>query len=151
MRASSSTVLVLMVTSSGAQAEPAPAEPLVSADARADAPDIRWRLLAEPAEVRFAERGTVRITIEATNAGKTTVDPEQHLGQWTLQGEPHMGLMLWFGNGRRVLEWFALPPGQTVTDTRTSGESLFEAPGTYTIAYIHPAGHVATAEVVVTP
>ena len=111
---------------------------------------IRWRLTAEPAAFTMAERGTMRLTIEATNEGDAEVDPLRHQGQWLFQGAQHQGLSLWFGNGLRVQEWNALPPGRTVTDARGGGEQLFDAPGTYEISYARGSSRT-TARVVVSP
>ena len=117
-------------------AEPQETEmPTQAADHIVDDAGIRWRLRAEPARVSMAERDSVRLTIEATNTTDAQIDPERHRGQWLFQGEPHMGLMNWFGNGLRPMEWSGLPPGQTVTDAREPGEHLFEAPGEYEVAY----------------
>lgn len=110
---------------------------------------IRWRLRAEPTSTTMADRASVRLTIEATNTTDAEIDPQRHLGQWRFQGEQHMGLTMWFGNGLRVMEWNALPPAQTVTDARDVGEHLFEAPGTYEIAYARD-GRASTVRVTVT-
>ncbi len=116
-----------------------------------DAKDIRWRLVAAPAVLSMAARNTFRLTIEATNQGTSHVDPERHNGHWLFQGQPHMGLSMWFGNGLRAMEWSNLPPGETVTDARTPGEQLFDAPGEYEVAYAHGPGRAAIVRVEVTP
>ncbi len=126
------------------------AEPSAETAGFVDERGIRWRLSAEPAEVTMADRATVRLTIEATNEGDAETDPQQHRGQWLLQGEMHHGLNLWFGNGVRPSAWHALPAGETVTDARVVGEQLFEAPGTYDIAF-QIGEQRATARVVVAP
>lgn len=124
--------------------------PMQGEDHFVDDDGVRWRLRAEPQSVTMAERDSVRLTIEATNTADAEIDPQRHLGEWRFQGERHMGLAMWFGNGVRVVAWNALPPGQTVTDARSVGEHLFEAPGTYEIAYARD-GRRSTVRVVVTP
>ncbi len=116
-----------------------------------DSRSIRWRLRGEPTHLTMANRNSFRLTIEATNEGESEVDPQRHHGQWLFQGESHFGLSLWFGNGLRANEWSALPPGMTVTDSRTPGESLFEEPGEYEIAYAQGPGRIAIVRVVVDP
>lgn len=163
------TIIVLALACSGTQdAEPQPepqpeTEPLVAEpeapeetemptqgdDFFVDEQGIRWKLRAEPTRTTMADRASVRLTIEATNTTDAEIDPQRHLGQWRFQGEQHMGLTMWFGNGLRVMEWNALPPAQTVTDARDVGEHLFEAPGTYEIAYARD-GRTSTVRVTVT-
>jgi len=95
-------------------------------------------------------RQTFRLRIFATNEGQTTVDPQSGAGSYGLNGQPHMGLNMWFGNGVRVSEWMALPPGHTVSDERGEiGADLFPAPGTYRITYTRGA-QTASVRVVVT-
>lgn len=118
---------------------------------------IRWRLEASPSELRLAQRAAFRLSIHATNMGTRTIDP-QHGGcvvgsspclssSWLLDGAPSHALDLAFGNGIREARWSALPAGESVSDARHMGESLFGRPGRYTVTYRHGS---AEASVLVT-
>jgi hypothetical protein len=121
---------------------------------------VRWRLEAAPALLTMAQLEQFQLTVRATNQGTSTVDP-QHMGcgqgsnpclssSWRLNGGADFALGLAFGNGVREQRWSALPPGETVSDSRRMGESLFSAPGRYTITYQHGSA-TASAEVIVKP
>ena len=122
----------------------------VAAPSFVDDAHVRWRLEAQPARLSMRARRSFRLRIFATNEGETTVNPESGVGSYGLNGEPHLGLNLWFGNGTRVREWMALPPGRTVSDERSEiGADLFPAPGTYRITYTR-GSQSALVRVVVT-
>jgi len=108
-----------------------------------DESGVRWALEADPIALTMAERSRFTLRIIATNESAASVDPQQHLGEFRLDGAAHLGLNLWFGNGLRSNAWSDLPPGASVRDERRPGEHLFEAPGTYVIAYAH--GRATTA------
>ncbi|NUO48769.1 MAG: hypothetical protein HOV80_07930 [Polyangiaceae bacterium] len=79
-------------------------------------------------------RKDFRITIKATNVGKETTDTGRHQMSFSTGvegGGRTLGLA--FGNGHRAKEWSALPPGETVEESRSMGESIFRKPGDYTI------------------
>jgi hypothetical protein len=104
---------------------------------------VRWALEADPSVLTMAERGRFTLRIIATNQSASSVDPQQHLGEFRLGGVAHVGLNLWFGNGLRSTAWSELPAGETVRDERRPGENLFDAPGVYVISYVH--GRAAAA------
>lgn len=128
------------------------AVPETADEERASAIDgsVRWELSAEPTQLTMAQRGTWVIRIAATNVGTEPVNPDQHAGEFELDAQPHHGLNLWFGNGVRSSAWSDLPPGETVTDERTPGEQLFDAPGTYVLSYRHGSA-LTSVTVAVTP
>lgn len=108
---------------------------------------VRWALQADPSVLSMAQRDRFTIRIVATNETAASVNPQQHMGQFQLDGASHFGLDLWFGNGLRSAAWQDLPAGASVRDERRPGEQLFEAAGVYVISYVHGR---ATAAVTVT-
>ena len=144
--------------SSAAPAEPsaAPAEPAappVAEDATPEAPTaaatIAWQLEIEPKSMKMAQRDACRIRITATNEGAAPASPPLHEGEFTVNGQPSMGLSLAFGNGAREAGWSSLPPGQSVSTSRAACR-LFDKPGRYTVGFEQGASKLAF-EVVITP
>jgi hypothetical protein len=68
-----------------------------------------------------------------TNTGTTAADAMTPSASFTVNGAPSMELDMAFGNGARENRWQALPPGESAFDEREMGESLFPAPGQYTL------------------
>lgn len=130
--------------------ESSPAQPPESSPAQPRDAAMRWQLRAEPSDLTMATRDTFSIRLLATNEGSDYVDSERDRGQWFVNGAPHLGLGLWFGNGVRAPEWDHLPPGATAWDERRPGPQLFERPGRYTIRFVHD-GAFTEATVTVRP
>lgn len=95
---------------------------------------IELKLIADPLQFSFAERARFRIGIAATNRGSEVIDPELHLTKLFVNGKESRAWSLAIGNGKRDAKWFALPPGEEVSMCwSTLGDSLFPAPGEYTL------------------
>jgi hypothetical protein len=93
---------------------------------------VTVELRAEPLRLTMSQRKDFKISILATNRGDGVVDPELHRAQLFVNGKQSRVWRSAIGNGRRAPEWFALPPGETVSMTWSSmGKSLFPNPGTF--------------------
>jgi hypothetical protein len=108
----------------------------------------------------MAQVGQFTLTVRATNQGTRVVDP-QYMGcdagsnpclasSWLVDGGPDFALNLAFGNGVREDRWSALPPGETISDSRKMGDALFTAPGRHQITFRHGSATVSV-EVTVKP
>ena len=95
---------------------------------------LRWALTASPNPVTMAGRAAFRLERRVTNEGASPADAMTPSASFTINGAPSMALDMAFGNGVRESRWAALAPGETVSDARDMGESLFPAPGDYVIA-----------------
>jgi hypothetical protein len=117
-----------------------------------DAPaPVGWNLSATATYLPMSARAAWRLRIAATNNQALPVDPGRHGLSFTLNGQPSMAAELAFTNGAREHAWVELPPGQTVSDERALGTSLFAAPGTYWIVLLHEGREVARVVVRVVP
>ncbi len=95
---------------------------------------IQVKLTAEPLQFSLSNRKDFRISIAATNQGNATLDPDLHHAQLFVNNQESTDWNLAIGNGRRVDQWYALPPGETVSMTWSSlGEALFPTVGQYTL------------------
>lgn len=95
---------------------------------------IAIELIAEPTQLTMAERSAFTIGMAATNRGNEVVDPQLYLATLSINGANSLSWSTAVGNGHREANWFALPPGDTVSMRWGSmGERLFPAPGEYTL------------------
>ena len=94
---------------------------------------LRWELVALPTRLTMADRASFLLRRQVTNDGTAAADAMHASASFAVGGASSMELDLAFGNGARESQWSALPPGVTVFDDRDMGESLFPAPGDYTI------------------
>jgi hypothetical protein len=109
---------------------------------------IALNLLAEPLRLTLSERKDFKISISATNRGSQVIDPELHRAELFINGKASKAWSLAIGNGRREAKWSALPPGDTVSMTwSTLGESLFPAPGQYSLVLRHEGTELAPIHV----
>lgn len=93
---------------------------------------IVLKLTAEPLQLTMPERKNFKISIDATNQGDETLDPELYRAELFVNGKWSKVWSLAIGNGKREVKWAALPPGEKVSMTWSSiGESLFPNPGTF--------------------
>lgn len=116
----------------------------------APASSLRWELIARPMRLRMSQRARFVLRRQVTNTGTTAADAMTRSASFTVNGAPSMDLDMAFGNGARETLWAALPPGRTVFDEREMGESLFPAPGQYTLA-MTVDGATSTVRVAVGP
>lgn len=92
------------------------------------------QLTAEPRHFPFGEIDRFKLSVEATNRGQETIDPQLYLTRLLVNGEDSMDFSLAISNGLREENWYALPPGETASITWSSmGPSLFPGPGEYTL------------------
>ena len=117
-----------------APASPGPRQPDLPRDG-----DVEWGLRASSLRVPMARRDRWRLTVVVTNRGRTPIDPQMTMTEWTVNGENDITLSNAFTNGAHDASWSSLPPGQTATDDRDLGESLFLEPGEYEIVMTHGA------------
>jgi hypothetical protein len=95
---------------------------------------IQLKLTADPLQFPLSERNNFKISIAATNTGSEVINPELHRAQLLVNDQVSTAWNLAIGNGRREAKWYALPPGDTVSMSWSSlGQSLFPAPGDYTL------------------
>jgi hypothetical protein len=93
---------------------------------------VELKLLTRPLEFRMQERDRFEIGLTATNRGKRAVDPELGSVQLLVNGENSLVWADAIQNGYRDGNWFALPPGESVSMTwPRMGEALFQQPGLY--------------------
>jgi hypothetical protein len=130
----------------------APVEPAES-DPVSDQPapvSLRWNLQVEPTTMTMAQRGQCRVRIEVVNEGTSAVEPQLHLGKFTLNGEPSMTFSFAFENGAMESRWSSLPPGQRASTERALCATLLDKPGMYTLGFQHGESNL-TIDVRVTP
>lgn len=95
---------------------------------------LKLEIRAAPLQLAMPERKNFKISIAATNQGDKVIDPELNRAKLFINGKESKVWGLAIGNGKREAKWFALPPGDTVSMGWSSmGESLFPAPGEYTL------------------
>jgi hypothetical protein len=95
---------------------------------------IQLKLIAEPRQFSIAERHNFMIGIAATNKGSKILDPELFAARLIINGKESLTWSEAIANGHREADWFALPPGETVSMNWPSmGESFFPVPGEYTL------------------
>ncbi len=98
----------------------------------------------------MAQRDQCRVRVEVVNEGPSPVDPQLHLGKFTLNGEPSMKLSFAFGNGAMESRWTSLPPGQGASTERALCATLLDKPGMYVLGFQHGDSNL-TIDVRVTP
>ena len=136
-----------------APAAVAPAAVAPAADAGsalAPAIGIVWAISVSPATVTMARRSSVVVTIRAANVTGAVRDPHRDPLDVLVDGTSSMELSMAFGNGVRVKEWSAIPPGQYVTDSR-EGMELVTAPGDHVITIAHDGHELARTVLHVAP
>ena len=100
--------------------------------------DIDIELSAAPLQLLLLEREHFKITLSATNHGDSVVDPQLQLAELYVNDVPSKPWSLAIGNGKRAIQWTALPAGETISMTWSAlGESLFPEPGEYSLVLKH--------------
>ena len=113
---------------------------------------IQVELRAEPRQLGMSQRGSFKLTLSATNTGGQVANPELHRAELQVNGQRSQVFGLAVGNGKREARWYALPPGETVSQTWSSlGESLFPHPGEYALVLGHRGSQAKPVQVQVQP
>jgi hypothetical protein len=127
---------------------PAASASAAAVDASLSKRGIRWGLSCTPAKLTMATRDQLNVEIKATNETRETLDTLRHWLSFKNEGNGRLSMA--FGNGHRDKKWTALPPGETLTESRMMGESLLPRVGDIQIA-LFSDGATATCTVHVDP
>lgn len=110
------------------------------------APDDRvtWKLEVEPADVPLADLSSVTIRYHVTNQSEAPVDAKAYALEWRVDAAASQQLGNAFGNGGYERKWHALPPGESLHDSR-KGMKLVDVAGDHVISLHHLGREVARA------
>ncbi|MBL8741730.1 MAG: hypothetical protein JNK04_11570 [Myxococcales bacterium] len=145
---SSALSVVTAPESAAGVASVAAASATAVVDASLSKRGIRWGLSCTPAKLTMATRDKLNVEISATNETKETLDTLRQ--RLSFKNEGRARLSFAFGNGHRDKKWTALPPGETLTESRAMGEALLPRTGDIEITLFND-GATATCTVHVDP